>query len=67
MFDKFVVQNKVSLWLIFVVLIISASMMHPSFATLIALSVEACVLVALRHCAHVEAHYRVTTLVKIEE
>jgi hypothetical protein len=54
MVTDFIVKNRASVWLTFAVLIISAAMMHPSFATLIALAIETGLLVALRFCAHVE-------------
>jgi hypothetical protein len=54
MFHDFVVKNRASIWLAFAVLIVSAVMHAPTFASMIALGIEAVLLIVLRWCAHVE-------------
>lgn len=53
-FQACAVQNKASLWICFMVLIVAATMMHPSFASLIAIVIIAALLALLRWTAHVE-------------
>jgi len=53
-FHGFLVQNRASVWLCFAILIVSAVMHAPSFASMIALCIEAMLLVVLRWVAHVE-------------
>lgn len=50
----FVVKNRASIWLSFAVMIVAATMMHPTFASLLAMAIIAGLLFALRWAAHVE-------------
>ena len=52
--EQFIVQNRASIWLSFIVLVIAATMMHPTFASLIAIGLIAVALAVLRWVAHVE-------------
>ena len=53
-FRGFVVQNKASVWLCFMVLIVASTMMHPTGASLIAIGIIAGLLFLLRWIAHIE-------------
>lgn len=53
----FLIRNRASIWLCFVVLIISATMMHPGFASMVSLLVECGVLFLLRYIAHIEGRH----------
>lgn len=50
----FCVRNRVSVWLCFCSAIVTATMMHPSVASLIALFLNGVVLIAIRTVAHLE-------------
>ncbi len=50
----FIVRNNVSVWLCFMVMIVAATMMHPSFASLLSIGVIAVLLIILRWVAHIE-------------
>lgn len=61
-FQSSAVQNKASLWICFMVLIVAATMMHPSFASLISIVTIAGLLGALRRIAHSEGANRANNL-----
>lgn len=50
----FMIQNRASIWLCFVVGILAATMMTPHFGSLITIAIIGAVLAALRWCAHME-------------
>lgn len=54
---NFAVRNRVSIWLCFCALIVSATMMHPTFASLIAIFILGFLVFAIRTVAHIEGRY----------
>jgi len=50
----FVVRNRASIWLCFAVMVVAATMMHPTFASLLAMCLIAILLALVRWTAHVE-------------
>lgn len=53
-FHAFAVQNRLSVWLSFCTLIVAATMMHPTGASLIAIFFVALGIFAVRTVAHIE-------------
>lgn len=51
---EMVAKNKASIWLSFAVLVVAATMMHPTFASLLAMGIIAGLLWAVRWAAHIE-------------
>jgi hypothetical protein len=56
--ESFVVKNRGSVWLSFMVLIVAATMMHPTGASLIAICVIGGLLAILRWVAHIEGRHQ---------
>lgn len=54
---NFAVRNRVSIWLCFCTLIVAATMMHPTFASLIAIFILGFLVFAIRTVAHIEGRY----------
>lgn len=54
---QFAVRNRVSIWLCFCALVVAATMMHPTFASLIAIGILAFLVFAIRTIAHIEGRY----------
>lgn len=50
----FCVRNRVSIWLCFVSFSVTATMMHPNFASLVALAINGLLLGSIRTVAHIE-------------
>ena len=50
----FFVRNRASIWLSFLIAIVAATMMHPSFASMVSMVLIGALLVALRAVAHIE-------------
>jgi hypothetical protein len=54
---QLMVENRASIWLAFVVLVLAATMMQPSFASLVTILLIAAFLFALRWAAHLEGRH----------
>ena len=54
----FLVRNNVSVWLVVVSLMVTATMMHPTFASLLTLTLNTGVLFALRMVARAEGRHQ---------
>ena len=48
------VRSRASLWLALTILVVAATMMHPTFASLLAIALIAVLLLALRWAARLE-------------
>jgi hypothetical protein len=53
-FHGFLIENKASIWICFMVLILAATMMHPTGASVITILMMAGLLLLLRFVAHIE-------------
>jgi hypothetical protein len=53
-FRTFVVQNKASVWIAFCIAIVAATMMHPTFASVLSIIAIGALLCVLRWVAHME-------------
>lgn len=51
-------RGRVSAWIGVGVALVSATMMHPTFASLVAISLVVILLVVMRWIAHIEGRYR---------
>lgn len=54
---RFIVDNKASIWLIFGIMMVAATMMHPTGASLVALGIIFALGWVLRWVAHVEGRH----------
>ena len=54
---EFAVQNRASVWLSFTILVVAATMMHPTGASLFAIVIIGVLLTILRWVAHLEGKY----------
>lgn len=64
---NFCVRNRVSVWLIFMSLCVQSVMMHPNWASFMALGLNAVILVTLRTVAHLEGREHVVAAAARED
>lgn len=54
---RFCVRNRLSIWMVFFSIALTATMMHPSFSAMMTLFLNAGWLFALRTVAHLEGRF----------
>lgn len=52
----FMIRNRASIWLCFMVMIVASTMMTPHFGSLLAIGIIAILVFTLRTIAHIEGH-----------
>lgn len=56
-FHGFLVENRASIWIAFMVLILAATMMHPTGASVVTILLMAALLAVMRWVAHLEGRH----------